>query len=192
VDNQLEAIEVALVLIALGILACDFLLLSSRVTTGLTAYFKDKSTYSRTVLKGTPIQELMIALSRVMKIFSEDSLAQKEQPVREQWKVLKEDFHQAKTRYNAIYLTSELAYFLAHLDCLGEGATRVYITNLFWLCKKKSTVVEFLRQFCVGLESTEFEDEILSSNTNGESLCCRFGGLIYKVVYFCFPILSSN
>jgi hypothetical protein len=112
------------------------------------------------VLKGTPIQELMIALSRVMKIFSEDSLAQKEQPVREQWKVLKEDFHQAKTRYNAIYLTSELAYFLAHLDCLGEGATRVYITNLFWLCKKKSTVVEFLRQFCVGLESPEFEDEI--------------------------------
>ena len=191
-DNQLEVIEVALVLIALGILACDFLLLSSGVTTGLTAYFMHKSTYSRSVLIGTPIQELMIALSRVMKIFSEDLMVQKEEPLRQKWEILKDDFHQAKTRYNAIYLTSELAYFLAHLDCLGEGAASVYITNLFWLCRNKSTVVDFLRQFCVGLESTEFEDEILSSNINGESLCCRFGGLIYKVVYFCFPILSSN
>jgi hypothetical protein len=192
VDNQLEVIEVALVLIALGILACDFLLLSSGVTTGLTAYFMHKRTYSRSVLIGTPIQELMIALSRVMKIFSEDLMVQKEERLRQKWEILKDDFHQAKTRYNAIYLTSELAYFLAHLDCLGEGAASVYITNLFWLCRNKSTVVDFLRQFCVGLESTEFEDEILSSNINGESLCCRFGGLIYKVVYFCFPILSSN
>jgi hypothetical protein len=69
------------------------------------------------VLTGTPIQELMIALSRVMKTFSEDLMAQNEQPLREKWEILKNDFHQAKTRYNAIYLTSELAYFLAHLDC---------------------------------------------------------------------------
>jgi hypothetical protein len=186
VDNHLEAIEVALVLIALGDLACGFLLSSSGATSGLTAYFLEKSKYSRNVLIGTPIQELMIALSRVMKIFSEDSLAQKEQPVRERWEILKEDFHQAKTRYNAIYLTSELAYFLAHLDCLGDGAASVFITNCFLLCNAKSKVEDFLRQFCVGLESTDFEDKLLSSNPNGDALCCRFGGIIYKVCLLLF------
>ena len=132
-DNHLEAIEIALVLIALGDLACGFLLSSSGATSGLTAYFLEKSKYSRNVLIGTPIQELMIALSRVMKIFSEDSSAQKEQPVREQWEILKDDFHQAKTRYNAIYLTSELAYFLAHIDCLGDGAASVRVHNKLFL-----------------------------------------------------------
>ena len=185
-DNHLETIEVALVLIALGNLACGFLLSSSGATSGLTAYFSEKSKYSRKVLIGTPIQELMIALSRVMKIFSEDSLAQKEQPVREQREILKEDFHQAKTRYNAIYLSSELAYFLAHLDCLGDGAASVFITNCFLLCNAKSKVEDFLRQFCVGLESTDFEDKLLSSNPNGDALCCRFGGIIYKVCLLLF------
>ena len=45
---------------------------------------------------------------------------------------------------------------------------------------------DFLRQFCVGLESTKSEATILSSNANGDALCCRFGGIIYKVCVLLF------
>ena len=170
-----------LLFIDIGIRACDLLLSNCGIESPYTQYFSELNELAIKVLIRTSIQEVREGLKQVFADFWV-LLVQENADCRE-FDDMCNELTAADTRFNDLFLKTELAFILSQFSCLGEGnkSCTVSIMSMLRISGKPCEAADIIRQLCIGLESSVEEQRILDSNPTGEELRCHFLAVIFKV-----------
>ena len=190
----MESVCVAIILIRLGIEACEFRSKLDPQPTGFTIYFDGREQLGDDVLVFTPLQELALAVHFLFKdAFTSEMIAAVSESGLLIWASLLKDRDLAHERFDGIYLRSELACLISHFDCRSDCQTNGLIFTPFRDGDQDSSAARIIKELCFTLCTKEADAMLISSVVDPKTLVCRFAASAYKVFasYLYFLLLNN-